>query len=199
MRINGVELTDGERGIYGKAATRARLAYLKRHGSAATVNVAGQVTTASKVHAHAAAWRLEHGAAYDAAADRAGVAAVKKLHTARAVTGYGPATARLEALGLTGKRAATSRKRATVTPVAVADVPATPVVVPVTVPDVAVVTVPAPMPEQTRAARRASNRELAAAMRAVGLEPRGDAWHLARTGMPLEDIAGQVAAVGGAA
>lgn len=43
-------------------------------------------------------------------------------------------------------------------------------------------TVPAPMPRQSRDARRASNRELAARMRAAGLEPRGEMWERAKRG-----------------
>lgn len=37
-------------------------------------------------------------------------------------------------------------------------------------------TVPAPMPRMTRAARKATRRELAASMRAAGIRPEGDAW-----------------------
>lgn len=54
-------------------------------------------------------------------------------------------------------------------------------------------TVPEPMPGMTRAARRASNRELAARMRAAGLTPAGEPWRLAVAGVPLEDIARKLA------
>lgn len=48
--------------------------------------------------------------------------------------------------------------------------------------------VPAPMPAMTRAARKASRRELAATMRAAGIKPDGLAWQLARSGVDLADI-----------
>lgn len=59
------------------------------------------------------------------------------------------------------------------------------------VPDAA----PAAMPDQTRDARRASNRELAAAMRARGINPTGAAWQLARAGADLDQLAATVATI----
>lgn len=47
-----------------------------------------------------------------------------------------------------------------------------------------------------KAAAKASNRELAATLRDAGLEPRGDAWKLAKQGVPLAEI---LETVGGAA
>jgi hypothetical protein len=43
-------------------------------------------------------------------------------------------------------------------------------------------------------ARRERNAELAAAMRAEGMEPRGRAWELARDGVALADIRAELAA-----
>lgn len=51
-----------------------------------------------------------------------------------------------------------------------------PVDVPVAPVAVAPETVPAPMPAMTRAARKATRRELAATMRAAGIKPEGYAW-----------------------
>lgn len=56
---------------------------------------------------------------------------------------------------------------------------ATPAVVPVSV---VPATVPAPMPRMTRAARQASNRELAAAMRAAGIKVTPENWAAAKAG-----------------
>lgn len=39
-----------------------------------------------------------------------------------------------------------------------------------------------------KAAAKASNRQLAADMRAAGLEPKGEAWRLAKAGVPLSDL-----------
>lgn len=53
---------------------------------------------------------------------------------------------------------------------------------------------PDPLPSQTWHARKQSRRELAAAMRAMGLQPAGQAWELAKRGTPLADILAMVTA-----
>lgn len=49
-------------------------------------------------------------------------------------------------------------------------------------------TVPDPLPAQTWAARKQSRRELAAAMRAAGIKPAGEAWERAKSGTPLAEL-----------
>lgn len=50
-------------------------------------------------------------------------------------------------------------------------------------------TVPDPLPAMTRAARKATRRELAATMRAAGIRPEGQAWRdaCAAAGLPVRD------------
>lgn len=157
MRINGHALTDGERGIYATAADRARRKYLKDNGSAAVPvpdgdrvpasevpstdrvssgsvygwrSDAARVAHVATVREHGAAWESAHRAAYDAAADRAGTAAVKRHLTRHAESGHAPSAARLAELGLTGRprrarTAAVAPETAAVAP-APADVPNAP-------------------------------------------------------------------------
>jgi hypothetical protein len=112
------------------------------------------------------------------------MAAVKRLYVARTELAGHPdaerfaavARARLTELGLvSGPRS----RRA----------PTAPVVAPVA----PVVAVPGPT-APARMARRERNAELAAAMRAEGMEPRGRAWELARDGVALADIRAELAA-----
>lgn len=50
--------------------------------------------------------------------------------------------------------------------------------------------VPAPMPKMSHAARKASNRELAAAMRAAGVKVTADTWTAAKSGADLATLVG---------
>ncbi len=47
--------------------------------------------------------------------------------------------------------------------------------------------------KEAKAAAKADNKALAAALRAAGLEPRGDAWRRAKAGEPIADIAADLA------
>lgn len=267
--INGVRLTDGERGAYGKGADRARKSYMRKHGSPAmtvddgarvvtvgasapTVNGRGKSTPTTSIRAawasdaardaaaaalaeHAAAWERTHRAAYERAAARGGESAVKSLHARHgkaladavarevcpasgaelaALTAAADAAAdRLAVLGLTTRtRAAKPAAPVDVAPVAepaapVADIvdagiasgrvilaSVTPIAAAKPAADVAPATVPAPMPAMTRAARKASNRDLAAAMRAAGIAITPDTWNAAKRG----ELAGLGLTYGGA-
>ena len=232
--INGLELTAGEAAAFGKAAGKARIAYKRKHGTHAVAvpdayrignpgtgataewrDDAARLEVSAELATRVEAWELTHRASYDAAAYRAGVSAVKRMHTRYAEDERHAvaARARLAELGLAGRTRKAAAPKPAAPAVEVVEVPAPVVeapaedvapVVPIRpelepVAAVAAVdvpaTVPAPMPAMTRAARRASNRELAERMRAAGLAPAGDAWRLAVSGVPLEDIAAAVSAL----
>lgn len=215
------ELAGAERHTWQVGADRARKAYRTKHGANVTLTLDER-----------RAWNAEHGAAMAAAAMRSGVAAVRRMHTARVHEAAemcdpsrigGPARGayreriqaaavaseeRLAALASVGKapRKAAARKPAKgknfeIAPVELAD-PSEKILVPetVTCPQCGSVndrademcdqcarpivaddvtapeTVPAPMPRMTRAARKATRREIAASMRAAGVKPEGQAW-----------------------
>lgn len=150
---------------------------------------------------HADAWRAEHLEPARAAVAKAAVAAVKREHTKRTkapaeyVASRQVATDaawlaelerqaaesadRLRVLGL-DKPARKPAARKSTTPAPVAE--------PIAEPakpaerEVTAVTVPAPMPRMTRAARKASNRELAARMRRAGIAITTESWAAAKAG-----------------
>ena len=216
------ELLPGELSVYRRAAGRARLAYKRKHGTCAVPvpdgyrvggsgatpwewrDDAARLEVAAETAARAEAWERTHADAYAAAAHRAGVSAVKRTLVKRSEDPRHAADsmARLEVLGLVGRKS--TRKPAAPKPAAVespaVDVAPVPVVESAPVGPAAPVadvpaTVPAPMPAMTRAARKASNRELADRMRAAGLTPSGDAWRLAQSGVPLEELAAALSAL----
>lgn len=277
-------------GDYVDTSGRGRARTVQGLKSAAWASESARDETLARVRSHAAAWKLQHGQAYDAAGYAAGVADVRKLYAARIAAydaGVGrevcpasgeelaglaaardAAVTRLAELGLSGRKRATRTPVVDVAPVAAvapvvelvklrktsklcpcdahasawsrfagrrlweaaaeggpagsdagtcevcALIPGTdhygaelvargrvtmrelhgappavelePVEIPAApareVPPAVPATVPAPMPRQTRAARKESNRELAAAMRAAGLAITPDAWEAAKAG-----------------
>lgn len=201
MNATPSHLIGAERRTYLAGADKARAAYRKRHGA-----------TTLRAIAERRAWQLQHAAPMSLAADRGGMSAVRKMHTARVehlatITAPdrigGPAAPdflatitrdaehaaeRLEVLAPARKATATRKPAAR----KLASVP-TPVETPAPVVEVdtstAPATVPAPMPAMTRAARKATRRELAATMRAAGIRPEGDAWReaCAAAGLPVRE------------
>lgn len=171
-------LDAGERSTYGQGAEKGRAAYLRKHGAPSVgaptrspaLGSPERAELAREVHAAADAWWSEHGHAFDAQAHAYGMRAVRKWWADRGMTD------RLEAY------AAPKRSRAAVARPAVVVEVATPAVEVVA----ESVTVPEPMPRMTRAARKASNRELAAAMRAAGVAVTAETWAAAKAGTLAE-------------
>lgn len=157
---------------YRKGHARATMTYVRKHGTGSVSATYGARVTSEEVRAAGAAYDLEHGEPRQLAAHKAGMASLRKFWTVNGLESraerYGPVKATRK-----------PRKPAAVPDVVGAAVESGRVaVIHVTEP----VTVPAPMPEMTRAARKASNRELAAAMRAAGTPITPETWAAAKSG-----------------
>lgn len=205
-------LDAGERLTFHAARDRAWDRYRGKHGSR-VARLAGEEPTryGQLVREHAAAWNVEHLEAVRADVYKAVRAAVKRRHAkvikapaeyvakctvtapdaaylARLEAAAESSRTRMVELGLVPVKGAksagsTRRKGQSVKPAPVEPVAPVAESVP-TVPDA----VPAPMPRMRRAARKASNRELAARMRAAGVPITAESWAAAKAGT-LPDLA----------
>lgn len=198
MSTTPAHLIGAERITYRLAADKARTAYRRKHGAAVEMPREDRRK-----------WNAAHGARLALAADRAGMNAVRKAHRTRvdqlatmsdptrvggAVSGEflaiitadaEHAAARLEVLAPATTRKAPARKPAAKLAAVPTPTEESPTVDTRTTP----ATVPAPMPPMSRAARKATRRELAATLRAAGIRPEGDAWReaCAAAGLPVRE------------
>lgn len=174
-------LTTAETIAYHKGFTRADRAFVKSTGGPGVVHDGDAPAAGTAARRMLAQTLAENGRAYRLArhdkCHRAGMAAVRSY-----LRKIG-ATDRLAELETPKPARKVTRKPAARKPRALAAVktPA-PVVAETVTPE----TVPAPMPKQTHAAKKASNRELAAAMRAAGIKITADSWAAAKAGMLAE-------------
>lgn len=203
-------LIGDERTTYRLAADKARTAYRRKHGATTLQNIverrAWQTAHAAPMAAAAdrsgmTAVRKAHQRRVDhlttaTEPDRVGGPAVGEF-LAMLTSDAEHAAARLDILAPL-KRKPAVRKAATPQLTAVPDVveesaeilaagvdSGRVLLVAVGAPE----TVPAPMPAMTRAARKATRREIAATLRAAGIRPEGSAWRdaCAAAGLPVRD------------
>lgn len=197
-------LTPEERIAYDKGFSRGARAYIKANGSPAvqlTEHSPATGTAARAMLARQVAGTMEpYLAARHPVAHKAGMTAVRSWVRKYATSDEAAAVRLAEIIDpLAAVKAPAARKVRAVKPATVKApakrearaVKPAPVETPAPLEPAAV---PEPMPAQTWAARKASRRELAAAMRAAGLTPSGQTWELAKAGTPIADLAGLVTA-----
>lgn len=181
------DLTPAERHAYHKGFDRGDRAHMKANGGPGMVHDGDAPAPGTAAHKLLARTLAESHRAYRIArhdkAHKAGMAAVRAYlrkrgqleRVAEIVDPLAPVKVK--------PAARVKRKAAPVKPdILAAGIESGRVIIAAVGAPAAPAEIPAPMPNMTRAARKASNRELAAAMRAAGVKITAESWEAAKAG-----------------